>query len=162
MSETITIFSNGLPLTKELCDGLAGKVDTILFDIQGTSAEDYRKWAKTEVDFDSLVGNIRYLHRINKGGKVFCKTFKSIVRGKEEEFRRIFEDCCDEIGIEDLYEIYSEIDYSDMVIEEKASDFHSSRYCPYPWYQMAVDASGRVTACTLPVSKKADFFCLGT
>ena len=162
--ETITIFSNGIPLTKDISDGLAGKVDTFLFDIQGLSSDDYVNWCGTEVDYRKLIDNIRYLHRINGDNKIFCKTFKSIVSGREEQFYDVFEDVCDEIGIEDLYEIYPEIDYSDMVINEKESEKYNitaSKYCSYPWYQMAIDASGRVTACTLPVSKNSDFLFLG-
>lgn len=164
ISDTITIFTNGIPLNKEMSRRIANKVDTILFDIQGNGVEDYIKWCGVKIDYDSLIENIQYLHTLNTTGKIFCKTFKSIVQGHEDEFYDRFVDICDEIGIEDLYEIYPEIDYSDMVILEKESTKHemkASRYCAYPWYQMSIDASGRVTACTLPISKKSDFLYLG-
>lgn len=164
VAETITIFSNGIPLTREISEGLAENVDTFLFDIQGTCAADYKKWCDTNIDFDKLVENIRYLHGISRRGKIFCKTFRTLLDGRGSEFFAIFEDICDEIGIEDLYEIYPDIDYSDMVLKEKESEkcgMSPSEYCAYPWYQMAIDAAGRVTACTLPVSKSSNFLMLG-
>lgn len=164
LAETITIFTNGIPLTKDLSDGLVNLVDTFLFDIQGIGTNDYNKWCGVNIDFERLVENIRYLYSIKKKGIVFIKTFKTLVRGKEEEFYKIFNDISDEIGIEDLYEIYPDIDYSELILSKKESAkymINASKYCSYPWYQMAIDANGRVTACTLPVSKNSNFLFLG-
>lgn len=164
VADTITIFSNGIPLTKELSDGLAPNVDTFLFDIQGINSSDYLKWSGVNIDFQRLIDNIGYLYSIKRKGKIFIKTFKSIIIGREKEFFDVFQNISDEIGIEDLYEIHPNIDYSDMVLKEKESELYelsSSKYCSYPWYQMAIDADGRVTACTLPVSKNSEFLVLG-
>lgn len=165
IAESVIIFTNGVALTKEISDALVDAgVDTFLFDIQGTCVEDYVKNANTKIDFDKLVENLTYLYKKKKRGKIFVKTFKFIIEKQRERFFEIFEPISDEIGIENIYEIYNDIDYTGMITEEKETcgvDFYKSKYCSYPFFQMAINAYGMVTACTLPVSKNNEHLIIG-
>ena len=165
VAETVTIFSNGIPLSKDFANELIESgVDTFLFDIQGVSDEDYEQNAGRRIEFRELYDNILYLYSLKEQSKVFIKTFKFIIQGKEKEFFHLFEKCADEIVIENVYEIYPEIDYTGMITEEKETcgvEFNSSKFCPWPWYQLSISANGKVTACTLPISKTSDFLIVG-
>lgn len=165
IAETVTIFSNGIPLSKELAEELIESgVDTFLFDIQGVSCEDYKKNAGRRIDFQELYDNLHYLYCLKEHSKVFIKTFKFIIKDNEKEFFDLFEKCADEIVVENIYEIYPEIDYTGMITESKETcgvEFNSSKFCPWPWYQLSISASGNVTACTLPISKTSNFLLVG-
>ena len=165
IADTVTIFSNGIPLSKEKAEELAeAGVDTLLFDIQGLSDEDYKVNGNRKIDFNNLYDKISYYYRIKKSGKVFIKTFKYIIQGREKEFFDLFDKCADEIVIENIYETCSEMDYEGMITNEKETcgvDFVNTSYCPWPWYQLAINATGVVTACPLPVSKTSDFLIVG-
>lgn len=165
VADTVTIFTNGIPLTHALSEELVkAGVDTFLFDIQGINAEDYARIANTRIDYGKLHENIRYLHGLDGRGKIFIKTFKFIIEGREDRFFGLYENFSDEIGIENVYEISPEVDFTGMITDEKETcgvEFISSDYCSYPWYQMAINSKGDVTACPLPASKSSNFLGLG-
>lgn len=146
MAESIIIFTNALRLSHPLAEQLAGLVDTLLIDIQGTSAQEYQNVANTEIDFDELVDNIAYLYNIpNRRCKMTIKSFKFIADKDREKFFRIFENICDEICIENITRTYPGIDYDGMITDEKedmGKPFCRSDYCSYPFYQLTVTALG--------------------
>lgn len=165
IAESIILFTNGIKLTKQLAEQLVSAgVDSYLLDIQGISAEDYMKNSNAEVDFENLVENIKFLHNLDGRGKISVKTYKFIIQEKKEKFFEIFEPISDEICIENIYEINNEIDYSGMITEEKETcgeEFFSTRYCAYPFFQMAINAFGAVTACPMPISKSSEELIIG-
>lgn len=167
IAESVIIFTNGIMLTHDLSNKLVkAGVDTFLIDIQGVCEDDYLKHAGTKINFENLLDNLNYLAKLckSRNTRIFIKTFKFMIENTRERFFELFEPIADEIGIENIYEIYPEIDYTGMITEEKETcgvDFYQSNYCSYPFFQMAINAYGLVTACTLPVSKNTPQLIIG-
>ena len=154
LAEQIILVTNGILITPEISDALirAG-VTTIKISINGLSAEDYEKNCGKKVNFEKLVGNLRYLYK-NKGNtQILIKTLTSVMAGRaEKEFYDVFGDVCDKISIERTMPYFENVEYSDEVknnlLESRYSGLKKHvKVCAAPFMRMGIRVDGDVTLC---------------
>jgi len=164
--EKVLLFTNAHLLTKEKVDEMEemGGVDSFQIDIQGLNQEDYRKHCNREINFEEIIDQIQYLSAHKKNAEVYIRTLRFEVKGREEEFYRIFSKWADYIAIDSTCSISDEIDYSDMITEEdRKTDEENvySRYCPQPFFQLTINADGGVVACCGAVKREKNPLVVG-
>ena len=107
-SKNITVVdttTNGLLLTKEKSEELINAgLDLINISVDGLDNDQFLKFTKSKVDFDSFVKNINYLYTIKGNCKIVIKTTSEIIgNDRKEEFYEIFGDICDKIFVENTF-----------------------------------------------------------
>ena len=156
VANTVEIITNGSLLTPEMSDSLilAG-LTRLVVSLQGISKEKYQKICGTNIDFNTLVENLRYFF-VNKGNVcVYHKIIDCALDNEDEEqkFYDIFGDICDTIAIEHAVPIHSGVDYEDVLKEnDKAvtqfglpvSNVH---ICPQPFFTMQINPDGKIVPC---------------
>ena len=157
VAERVEIVSNGVLLTPGLSDRLieAG-LDRIRISIQGIDAERCREVAGVPVDFEALVENIRYFHARRQNSTIFVKTVDAAVPGAadRERFHRIFGAICDEIAVEQVIPVISEIDHSrfgtDLNKRHCGGEATGVSVCPFPFYMSVIHPDGSYAPCCSP------------
>ena len=154
IAERIEIVSNGILLTHQLSDKLidAG-LDRIRISIQGIDSERCCDVAGVAVDFDALVSNIQYYHSHRKQAKIFIKTVDIALptSADQNRFHEIFGKICDEIAIEQVIPVISEIDHSKFGSELKkrhcGGEADDVTVCPFPFYMSVIHPDGNYAPC---------------
>jgi len=156
LTQKTTVFSNAIPLTEERSLALVDSgLSRIKISINGLSEDDYERNCGVRIDFDNLVHQITYLFKNRKNLVVQIKTLdRLLMPGGEERFYRVFGNICDQINIERIFPIFSEVDYDSLYFgesEKPESRFafaqSSVKICALPFYRMAVAADGTVNLC---------------
>ena len=156
VANTVEIITNGSLLTPEMSDSLiSAGLTRLVVSLQGISKEKYQKICGTNIDFNTLVENLRYFF-VNKGNVcVYHKIIDCALDNEDEEqkFYDIFGDICDTIAIEHAVPIHSGVDYEDVLKEnDKAvtqfglpvSNVH---ICPQPFFTMQINPDGKIVPC---------------
>lgn len=157
IAERIEIVSNGTLLTPDISQRLiAAGLDRIRISIQGINAEKCRDVAGVDVDFDELVGNIRYFFTHRNHAKIFVKTVATAVPTEEdkEKFLQIFGDISDEMAIEEVIPVIQEIDHSvfgsDFTKRHCGGEAERVTVCPFPFYMAVIHPDGSYSPCCSP------------
>ena len=156
IAQSVDIVTNAALLTPELSDRLidAG-LDRLRISVEGLSAEDYRKHAGREIDFDRFVEQIRYFYEHSGKTHVYIKIIDYMVQKPEEEqrFFELFRPICHSIAIEHLTPTIAEIDY-DRLSGGMAADkpqngdtMLNAEVCPQGFYMMQINPDGKVVPC---------------
>lgn len=156
IAQSVDIVTNAALLTPELSDRLidAG-LDRLRISVEGLSAEDYRKNAGREIDFDRFVEQIRYFYEHSGKTHVYIKIIDYMVQKPEEErrFMELFSPICHSIAIEHLTPTIEEIDY-DRLSGGMAADrpqngdvLLNAQVCPQGFYMMQINPDGKVVPC---------------
>lgn len=148
--------TNGSLLTKAMIDNLldAG-IDRINISVDGVSAEQYREFTRTTIDFDRFVENIRYLYEQKGTCEICVKTVGDILSDEDKQrFYSIFGDISDRVFIENIAPCWPGFDVEEcMDIEIKEGIYgqpvQEVQVCPYIFYSMAVNSDGTVSLCFL-------------
>jgi radical SAM protein with 4Fe4S-binding SPASM domain len=162
VAKRIEIVSNGVLLTNDLSKKLieAG-LDRIRISVQGLDSERCRDVAGVDVNFESLVDNIRYFHAHRKNARIFVKTVDAAVPTDTDRhiFHGIFEGICDEIAVEQVIPVTKGIDHSIFGSEfnKRHCGGEAGRVavCPFPFYMSVVHPDGSYAPCCsseLPLS----------
>lgn len=154
LAEQIIIVTNGTLLTPELCDQLidAG-VSTIKISVNGLNSEDYEKNCGRKIDFDSFLGNIKYLYEHKGTTQILIKTLTSVMDGRpDQEFYDLYGNYCDRISIERTMPYFYNVEYSDEVKENLLESRYASlskhvKVCAAPFMRMGIRVDGDVTLC---------------
>jgi GTP 3',8-cyclase len=155
--ENVVTISNGTLLNHDLSDELVNaELDRILISVQGLTKEKYASLCGYDIDMDSFMENISYLHSLKKC-KVHIKGFYDKANGElsrfEEAFYRQYQSICDEISIEHVVDIAKEVDYSNIEINEDIDKYGEpaikTSICPTSFYSLLVLPSGDVSICCL-------------
>jgi MoaA/NifB/PqqE/SkfB family radical SAM enzyme len=157
IAERVEIVSNGVLLTPELSDRLidAG-LDRIRISIQGIDAERCREVAGVDIDFEALVDNIRHFHENRRGSTIFVKTVDAAVPTEADlaKFQRIFGSICDEIAVEQVIPVISEIDHAKFGtgLNKRHCGGEATRVsvCPFPFYMAVIHPDGSYAPCCSP------------
>lgn len=156
IAQSVDIVTNGALLTHELSDRLidAG-LDRLRISVEGLSAEDYRKNAGRQIDFEGFVEQIRYFFAHCGRTHVYIKIIDYMVQTPELErrFLEIFRPICHSIAIEHLTPTIAEIDYDrlsgGMPVNkpQNGSVLLDAEVCPQGFYMMQINPDGKVVPC---------------
>ncbi len=161
IADTIELITNATLLTHEMSTALieAG-LSRLRVSIYGVSASMYKELCGAEVDFDGLVGNVRFFYqenrRIGKKTAVYVKTMDCALKNKEEEaeFIHLFGDYCDTYSVELVRPCVPGIDYTPWLEEDGPAAntlgirLPAINVCPQPFHLMTIRPDGRVVPCT--------------
>ncbi|MCF7986860.1 MAG: SPASM domain-containing protein [Methylovulum sp.] len=151
----IETTTNGILMTSDRVGGLidAG-IDKINISIYGMDSATYKDFAKSDVDFDIILANIKWLYE-NKGNtEIVIKIPKELLatNATVENFYEMFGDYCDRVFVENSSQMWPDFDVSKRMnvdfteglwghqIEEKL-------VCPNIFYALTINANGEVSAC---------------
>jgi radical SAM protein with 4Fe4S-binding SPASM domain len=130
-------------------------LDRLNISLEGVSREQYLEHAKVDIDFDRLVGLIRWLYA-NKGNcEVTIKIPANYLSADDRtKFFDLFGDWCDRIFIEELSPIWPEFDVAQragVAVQSSEGQYRQplldKDVCTYIFYAMAVNSDGTVSAC---------------
>ena len=158
----LKMITNGTLLTPQRADHVidAG-LDLIIFSINGISAEHYRRVVHANVNFDTLLGNIKYAYSIRGKCKIHIKCIGDYFSELEQKkFLEIFSPYCDTIHIDTAVHQWIDIDLPSLPYERtnqlsgekrnrfgKEFQFQNKPMCNFPFYYLRVHTSGKVSAC---------------
>lgn len=163
-TDRINLITNGIALTEEKAAAIieAG-LNSMKISLQGIDAQAYRDTCGHKLDFDRFLNNIDFLYKHSGDCEIGIKVADiALYRGKNsederlqavEQFKKLFGDKCDKLGIEHIVPLYADIDYSKI----EGISGHRSRYdiperntkvCTQPFYRINVLQNGSVTLCT--------------
>lgn len=161
------VITNAYLLTPQLTDRLLDAGLTYLrVSIQGINSEQYQKTAGVTVDYDRMVGQLRYFYEHKGNCRLYIKTMDASLEQEEdkEKFFGTFSPICDKVYIEHLVkaqpsmmEQYGEHVSSELTFFQEPSEYRE--VCPYLFYVLQVDSLGRVFPC--PPLGFGDEFSLG-
>lgn len=127
-------------------------LDAMVISVEGISEEQYYETSGVRIDFKEYANNIKHLYK-NKGNcRVHVKTTDmNINKSNEEEFYSIFGDICDEISIDKITPIWSDVDISDIKQDFKSgiynNEIQANKVCPYIFYSLTINSDGSVSSC---------------
>lgn len=153
ITDKIWTKTNGALLNPQLNQQLIDAGLTwIGISIEATSSEGYRKIADVDIDYDSLMSNIKDLHERSKDCEIYVKIADSGLPEDEiEKFYHDFKPICDSCAVEKLMGwSYSNIKDFTMGTNPDTYDgldFSYKEVCPYPFYVMAINFNGTVSLC---------------
>lgn len=132
---------------------LEAGIDRINVSIDGMDAAAYARFTKTEVDFDQIVRNVRWLYDNRGSCEVVVKTIGEVV--PEEDRARFFDtfgECCDRIFVENFAPCWPEFDIearagADITTGLYGQEIKDVDVCAYIFYSIAVNADGLVSSC---------------
>ncbi|WP_028329682.1 radical SAM/SPASM domain-containing protein [Brachyspira alvinipulli] len=144
------LVTNGSLLTEENSNKLIKSgIKTIRVSLQGINSEDYYKTCAYKINFKKFLNNIKYLYE-NKPDtmKLFLKMPDIAINTevKKKIFYELFEDKCDYLTIQNIGNLYNNIDYSNIIIN-KNSKSNSLLVCPQPFYFILINVNGYVYPC---------------
>lgn len=156
VAERTEIITNASLLTPKMSDSLiASGLSRLVVSIQGTTKEKYKKVCGAAVDFDEIVGNLRYFYEHKADTQVYIKIVDYALDGKADErrFYEIFGNICDTIAIEHVGPIYPGVDYA-TVLKDKEPEFtqfglpvSEVEICPQPFFTLQINPDGKVVPC---------------
>jgi len=168
VAEKIVILTNASLLTREQSIALIkGGLDVIRISVEHVSSDGYHTLTQVYDDYDKIVSNVRQLRkerdRLQSPLFISAKLIDFGLSSDELDiFTRDFSTICDEIGRTTAQGwSYSEIfDFTlgsnPIVSLDGQTPLNPKRIaCPFPFYMMAVNANGLVSACTDDWSHKA-------
>ncbi|WP_085169322.1 radical SAM/SPASM domain-containing protein [Brachyspira hyodysenteriae] len=154
LSEDTVLITNGSLLNKENSDKLIeSNIKTVRISLQGVDKNDYYKISNYNIDFQKFLDNLEYFYKNKKEGtKLFLKMPDIAIKTDEKrnKFYKLFEDKCDFLTIQNICDFFSEVDYSNMELNDKnilGNDSKEILVCHFPFYSIYVDKSGIVFPC---------------
>ncbi|TFF21816.1 radical SAM protein [Jiella endophytica] len=157
----IDTTTNGTFITPErLGPVIEAGLDKINISVDGMTRDQYRRFTKTDFDFDGFVANVRWLYA-NKGDcEVVVKIPGELITdAQRQEFYDTFGDHCDRIFIENFAPCWPEFDIEAHtgvkiqggIYQQEVGDTDT---CPYIFYGYSVNADGLVSSCFLDWERK--------
>jgi radical SAM protein with 4Fe4S-binding SPASM domain len=169
VTKRIELVTNGIALNERLAEEISRYADRIIISVEGLSQEDYLNYSQKEIDFDSFVDKVKMLHNESKkqgNCKIHIKIHESSVKTEErrEKFFELFEGICDEISIENLVEMWPEIKFKNLDVDNKfrynkleALDtilYRNRNVCPQMFKGIQIYANGDTTPCCVDWQRK--------
>jgi len=156
----LKMITNGTLLTPRKAEEVidAG-LDLIIISINGLTDADYKKIAHSNVDFNALIENIKYLYRIKGNCKLHIKCIGDYFSKEErEKFLELFSSLCDTIHIDNVINQWMDIDLPVPPFKNtefsgtnnrfgKNFEFNEKPMCNFPFYYLRIHTSGKVSSC---------------
>jgi radical SAM protein with 4Fe4S-binding SPASM domain len=152
----IDLATNAALFCPELLSKLVESgLDRLNISLEGINREQYIEHAKSDINFDRLAENIRWLYPHRGSMEIAIKIPGNYLSENDRKlFFELFGDCCDRIFIEEISPIWPEFNVEQRAgvkIQELAGQYKQSLedkdVCTYIFYAMAVNSDGTVSAC---------------
>lgn len=158
--DRVDTTTNAALLTHEIADGIieAG-LDRINISIEGVSDNHYKEFSRANVDYNTLVDNVRYLYEHKTNLEMIVKVNGDILTQEErEKFLHDFGDITDGIFIESIMDCWPEFEQTKVEVNKEhgiyGQELKEVQVCPYVFYSFAVNSSGSVSLCFLDWQRK--------
>jgi radical SAM protein with 4Fe4S-binding SPASM domain len=155
VAERLELVTNGLLLRPKLADVVTKYLDRIIVSIEGLSAEDYFKYTLRKMNFEKFLEQLCYVKDIdNRRTKLHIKIHNSAVQTEERKkhFFEVFSDIADEIYIENLVNLWPEVE-SNLGMKDMHRFFSDTpremKVCPQIFKSMQVNSDGKVIPCCI-------------
>lgn len=163
--ETVDTTTNGILLNPELNMKLIySGIDRINISVNGVSSQQYLEFAKTKIDFDKYVKNIRHLCENRAECYVFIKiNGDTISKEDEETFLKIFEPMADAVAIERSMNCWNDFKPDGFKKSNESLGIYGQQInkpvdiCPYVFYGFAIQSNGAASVCFLDWNFKMIF-----
>jgi radical SAM protein with 4Fe4S-binding SPASM domain len=145
--------TNGSLLNPELNRRLVDSgIDMICISVEHVSAEGFKRIAGVDIDYERYLANVRDLFEHRGDCEIYAKIADSGLAPEEiARFYADFQPISTYVGVEKLMGwSYSDIKDFTLGIESDTYDglpFTPKEVCAYPFYVMAVNATGSVSMC---------------
>ena len=150
--EKLELITNGALLNEELIFELPKYLDRIIISIEGLNTEDYQEFTLRKVNFEELANKVKRLKGLK--AKIHVKIHNSAVSTEErkELFFSTFQEYVDEIYIENLVDLWPEIQ-SNLGLNAghrfDGGDLNNVKVCPQIFKSMQINSDGRVIPCCI-------------
>lgn len=137
-------------LNRAIIDAGLGQIN---ISVNGVSAEQIYYYTRTKIDFDQYVANIRDLYENRGDCEISIKAIKENLSAEEQKrFFDIFGNISNRIALENLSPAWPDFKFDESMKMEFASGNYGQqiierKVCPYIFYVMVVNSSGRASTC---------------
>lgn len=161
ITDRIWTKTNGALLNPELNQRLidAG-LNHICISVEGVDEEGYKRVADVDIDYQAFRDNIADLHQRSGNCEIYVKIADSGLSPEQiEKFYADFEPISDKIAVEKLMG-WSLSDIKDFTLGTNpdtydGGQFEDKEVCAYPFYVLAINATGLVSVCGNDWAQKA-------
>jgi len=155
VADRLELISNGLLLKPGLIETLALNLDRIIISIEGLTADDYLQFTNRKVDLKKFKINLRKLFEVDgRRAKIHLKIHNSAVQDgvRREEFFDTFGPLADEIYVENLINLWPEVESNlglDVGHRFINARYRDSDVCAQIFKSLQVNADGSVFPCCI-------------
>lgn len=150
IAKEIAINTNATLLNNDINKAIVDAgLDSIRISIQGVNAEQYKKVCGVNVDFDSMVSNIKNLYEQKGNLDIYVKIIDVDLTVEDRNiFTETFLPICDSLFIENPVDSWVKADL-DMKFKDTRYGYETKRVmvCPRIFFAMVVHYDGSVVAC---------------
>ena len=153
----VDLVTNGVLLTEKMIHGLVdARLDRLRISLQGLDAARYEEMCDAKIDFEKFLETLAYLYEHRGSMKVYLKILDVELKGhSEEEFILMFGAYADEIAVEHLVPIATEIDYAKEFQQESFDStmggvaVQEAEICPQAFYFLQINPDGDLLPCCM-------------
>lgn len=137
-------------LNRKLISAGLGQIN---ISVNGVSAEQIYYYTRTKIDFDQYVANIRDLYQNRGNCEVSIKAIKENLNEEERKrFFDVFGDISNRVALENLSPAWPDFKFDESIKMEFVSGNYGQeiverKVCPYIFYIMVVNSSGKASTC---------------
>jgi len=159
-SERIDTTTNASLLTPEKnMELIEAGLDRINISIEGVSAQQYRDFSRSSVDFEKLAATIRHFYEHRQQCEMIVKVNGDILAEQEKElFYDIFGDIADGVFVEHVMACWPGFELTGVAVNRECGIYGQSltevAVCPYVFYSFSINADGSASACFLDWQRK--------
>ena len=155
VADRYELITNGILLRRENREILARELDRIIISVEGLNEQDYVDFTNRKIKFKRFVKAVESLRAVSgRRAKLHIKIHNSAVQTdeKKQEFFRIFQPLADEIFVENLINLWPEVE-SNLGLDS-GHRFVNARYrgvevCAQIFKSLQVNADGSVFPCCI-------------
>lgn len=159
-AQRVDTTTNALLLDpKRALELIEAGLDRINISIEGINAAQYLEFSKCKMDFEKLVGNIRYLYENKKQCEIIVKINGDILTAADKQkFYEIFGDIADGVYIEHIMSCWPEFELKGVEVNKEFGIYGQKikeiQVCPYVFYSFSINSDGTASTCFLDWSRK--------
>lgn len=163
VAERIMVISNGSLLNHKLSLALIESgLDELLVSIEGLSNSDYNKICDVDFNFNELVDNIKYYYLKKGASLIHTRILNNGMSDHEcNDYYRIFSDITDGAYIDNIFPLFSGVDYTGLVndykVDIEGKPIKNLNICIQPFNALFIHASGSVTVCSMDYLEEINF-----
>ena len=147
----LKMSTNASLLTTSMADDIISSgMDIIQISINGMDDEHYKYITNTDISFDEILSNVKYLHSIKKNAHIHIKCIGDFFsKEQQDKFYVVFSPFCDSINIERKANVWLDMDFDDSINGNRfgLEDVNTSEICSRPFYSMKIHFDGNVDFC---------------
>jgi len=156
VARTLELLTNASLLSPKMSDSLiAAGLSRLVISLQGTTQSKYRDVCGFNIDFQTLIENIRYFYTNKSNTKVYIKIIDCAFDGNDDEqrFYDIFGNICDTMAVEHAVPIHAGVKFDGVLktLPNEVTQFglpvSDVHICPQPFFTLQINPDGKVVPC---------------